>query len=353
MTVRLSSSLTELPRYVPGQTVPGAIKLASNETPYPPLPYVLTRILASAQNVNRYPDTASSELCERLAMKYGVNPEQVVAGCGSVSLCGQLVRASVDADTEVIYAWRSFEAYPIVAALSGARSVQVPLVDQVHDLDAMAAAITDRTRLIFVCNPNNPTGTLVSAGALAAFLDRVPPHVLVALDEAYIEFVRDPAAPDAMSLVAKYPNLVVLRTFSKAYGLAGLRVGYAIAANPDVASALRQTQVPFVVSQIAQDAAIASLDPEAETQLLARVDELVGERSRVRAAMLALGYDVPPTEANFFWLPLGDRALEWAAHCAERKLIVRPFAGHGVRITISSADENDRLLEAARELVAG
>ncbi len=173
------------------------------------------------------------------------------------------------------------------------------------------------------------------------------------MDEAYIEFVRDPSGPDALSLLARYPNLIVLRTFSKAYGLAGLRVGYAIAADPAVASALRQTQLPFVVTQVAQDAAIASLEPEAEVQLLARVEDLVQERTRVCSAMLDLGYEVPPTEANFFWLPLGDRALEWAAECAARKVIVRPFAGHGVRITIGSPEENDRLLEAARELIVG
>jgi len=350
MTVRLRPVLASLPAYTPGRTVPGAIKLASNETPYPPLPHVLARIAESARTINRYPDTSARALTEALAAKYGVDAGQVAVGCGSVSLCTQLVQAVADAGDEVLYAWRSFEAYPIITAVSGAVSVRVPLLDQVHDLDTMAERITDRTRLIFVCNPNNPTGTAVTREALRAFLARVPADVVVALDEAYREFVTDPDVPDGLGLLAEYPNLVVLRTFSKAYGLAGLRVGYAVAADPALASALRQTQVAFAVTQIAQDAALASLEPAAEPQLLERVAELVGERLRVRAELLAIGYAVPRSEANFVWLPLGARTTEWAVGAEERKLIVRPFAGDGVRITIGTVSENDALLEAAAEL---
>jgi histidinol-phosphate aminotransferase len=350
VTVRFSASLSELPQYVPGRTVPGAIKLASNETPYPPLPHVVDRILTSAQSINRYPDTLSVELTERLAAKFGVGADQVAVGCGSVSLCGQLVRATTDPGDEVVYAWRSFEAYPIMAALNGGTSVRVPLDGYVHDLPAMAAAIGDRTRLVFVCNPNNPTGTVVTRAALSRFLQAVPPEVLVVLDEAYHEFVRDPEVADGMELLAEHPNLVVLRTFSKAYGLAGLRIGYAVAADPAVITGLLRTSVPFVVTQIGQDAALASLEPPAERQLLARVDELVDERVRVQAELRSLGYEVPASEANFVWLPLGAATTEWSAQCAARKLIVRPFAGDGVRVTVGSPDENDRLLEAAAEL---
>jgi histidinol-phosphate aminotransferase len=350
MPVRLSPSLAELPRYLPGKTVAGAIKLASNETPYPPLPHVLARILESAQTINRYPDTSSLALVSRLAERLGVSPDHVAVGCGSVSLCAQLARATAGAGDEVLFAWRSFEMYPVVGPLVGTNSVRVPLRDYTHDLTAMADQISDRTRLIFICNPNNPTGTVVHRAELLAFLARVPSDVLVVLDEAYFEFVRDPEVADGMTLLADHPNLVVLRTFSKAYGLAGLRVGYAVASDPAVIDALRSTQVPFVVSQIAQDAALASLEPVAESQLMARVEELVGERARVRARLRELGYEVPPSEANFVWLPLGEASLDWAQACADRKLIVRPFAGDGVRITVSSAEENDRLLEAAREL---
>ncbi len=268
-----------------------------------------------------------------------------------MSLCGQLARATSDPGTEVVFAWRSFELYPIVSVLGGATPVLVPLTAaHTHDLDAMAAAITERTRLIFVCTPNNPTGTVVTRADLLAFLDRVPADVMVVVDEAYIEFVRDPAVADGVELLAEHPNVVVLRTFSKAYGLAGLRVGYAISADPAVTAALQKTQPPFVVSQVAQDAALASLDPEAERELHDRVDQVVAERTRVRDALLGYGYEVPPSGANFVWLQLGERTSDWAARAADRKVIVRPFAGSGVRITVSNRDENDRLLEVAQEL---
>ena len=349
MTLR--PMLATLPAYVPGRTVPGAIKLASNETPYPPLPSVLARIAEAAADANRYPDNASVELTEALAAKYGVDVDQVRVGCGSVSLCTQLVQSVADADEEVIYAWRSFEAYPIIAAVSGASSIQVPLTGgHVHDLPSMAERITGKTRLIFVCNPNNPTGTAVGRDELVRFLRAVPADVVVALDEAYREFVTDPDVPDGLTLLAELPNLVVLRTFSKAYGLAGLRVGYAIAADPAVAAALRQTQVPFAVTSIAQAAALASLEPAAEKELLERVAAIAAERDRVLAGLRQLGYDVPPSQANFVWLPLGDATVDWAAGCEQRKVIVRPFAGAGARVTIGTPEENDRFLAAAGEL---
>ena len=216
---------------------------------------------------------------------------QVRVGCGSVSLCTQLVQAVADADDEVMYAWRSFEAYPIITAVSGASAIQVPLTaGHVHDLDAMLERITGKTRLVFVCNPNNPTGTAVRRDELLRFLRGVPSDVVVALDEAYREFVRDPEVPDGLTLLDEFPNLIVLRTFSKAYGLAGLRVGYAVAADPALAAALGQTQVPFAVTTIGQQAALASLEPQAEAELLARVDGIVGERARVlrRAARARL-----------------------------------------------------------------
>jgi histidinol-phosphate aminotransferase len=350
VTVRLRPALTALPAYVPGRTVPGAVKLASNENPYPPLTHVIERIEASAAGMNRYPDTNSTAVVEALAAKYGVGTEHVTVGCGSVSLCTQLVQAVADADDEVLYAWRSFEAYPIITAVSGASGIQVPLRDHVHDLEAMAAGVTGKTRVVFVCNPNNPTGTAVQRDELLAFLRSVPEQVVVALDEAYREFVRDPGVPDGLTLLDAHPNLVVLRTFSKAYGLAGLRVGYAIASDPAVAAALRQTQVPFAVTTVAQDAALASLEPEAEHQLRERVDAIVAERARVHAELRAIGYPIPPSQANFVWFPLGDATLDWANGCEQRGVIVRPFAGSGARVTVGTAEENDRLLAAAAEL---
>jgi histidinol-phosphate aminotransferase len=356
MTVRLRPVLASLPAYVPGRSAPGAIKLASNENPYGPLPHVLDRILAAAGASNRYPDTNATELMYALADRYGVAPERVALGCGSVSLCQQLVLASAGTGDEVLFGWRSFEAYPIVTLIGGATPVQVPLAEQTHDLAAMAEAITDRTRLIFVCNPNNPTGTAVPGDALTEFLDRVPPDLLVVLDEAYREFVTDHAVLDGLSLLDRHPNLIVLRTFSKAYGLAGLRVGYGIAADPAVITAVRQTQTPFAITGVAQAAALASLEEVAEKQLAERVDELVAERRRVLAELRALGYPVPDSQANFVWLPEGPAAdggvdaLAFAAGCEQRGLLVRAFAGSGVRITVSTAAENDRLLQAARDL---
>ena len=319
--------------------------------PYPPLPSVLARIAEAAAGVNRYPDNFSTELTGVLAARCGVPAEQVRVGCGSVSLCTQLVQAVADADEEVVFAWRSFEAYPIIAAVSGASAVQVPLTEgHVHDLDAMLERVTGKTRLIFVCNPNNPTGTAVTREALVRFLRGVPADVTVALDEAYREFVSDPDVPDGLDLLAEFPNVVVLRTFSKAYGLAGLRVGYAVAGDPALARAMAQTQVPFAVTTLAQQAALASLEPAAETELFARVGAIVAERARVHARLLGLGYPVPDSQANFVWLPLGDATTAFATGCEDRGVVVRPFAGHGARVTIGTAEENDRFLAAAAAL---
>jgi len=247
----------------------------------------------------------------------------------------------------VVFAWRSFEAYPIITHVVGARSVRVPLdADHRHDLDAMADAITDRTRLIFVCNPNNPTGTAVRRAELERFLDRVPGDVLVVLDEAYREFVRDVEVPDGVEFYRERPNVCVLRTFSKAYGLAGLRVGFAIAHEP-VAAALRKTAVPFGVSQLAQDAAVASL--RAEDELLGRVGSLVCERKRVVEALRGQGWTVPQTEANFVWLRLGERTVAFAGVCERAGVVVRPFPGEGVRVTIGETEANDIFLKVTEE----
>ena len=350
MSVRLRPALQTLPSYVPGRNVPGAIKLASNETPYSALPHVVERLADAALRANRYPDNFCGHLTAALAAKHAVDVGQVAVGVGSVAVCQQLVQIAADPADEVLYAWRSFEAYPIIVSVAGVGHGRVPLRDHLHDLPAMAASITDRTRLIFVCNPNNPTGTAVPGDELLAFLDAVPPDILVVLDEAYREFVTDPAVTDGLTLLSGYQNLIVLRTFSKAYGLAGLRVGYGVAADPAVTTALKQVQLPFAVTQVAQEAALASLEPIAEKQLLERVDEIVAERIRVREALLDLGYDVPPTETNFVWLPLGERTASWADAMAQRHVIVRPFVGDGARVTVGTAEENDRFLQAAAEL---
>ncbi len=348
--VTVRPALATLPAYVPGRTVPGAIKLASNETTYPLLPAVAQRVAEVLGSVNRYPDLGSVALGTRLAARLDVDVDQLAVGCGSVALCQQVVQVMAGPDDEVLYPWRTFEAYPILTTVAGAHSVQVPLrPDQSFDLGALAAAVTPRTRVMFVCSPNNPTGTAVRRAELETLLDRVPSRVLVVLDEAYREFVTDADVPDGMAYLDR-ANVLVLRTFSKAYGLAGLRVGYGVAADPAVARALRQVQIPFAVSTVAQEAALACLEPEAEQQLMQRVTEVVAERSRVYDRLLALGYPVVASQANFVWIPLGAATTEWAHGCEEHGVIVRAFAGAGVRITVGTAAENDTLLKAAAAL---
>ncbi|MEV7427134.1 histidinol-phosphate transaminase [Streptomyces sp. NPDC091212] len=346
---KLRAELDGVPTYKPGRPAasggPLAYKLSSNENPYPPLPGVMEQAVSAAGVFNRYPDMACTGLMNELADRFGVPVSHLATGTGSVGVAQQLLQATAGPGDEVVYPWRSFEAYPIITQISGATSVKVPLTaGETHDLDAMAGAITERTRLIFVCNPNNPTGTVVRRAELERFLDRVPSDVLVVLDEAYREFIRDAEVPDGVEIYRDRPNVAVLRTFSKAYGLAGLRIGFAIAHEP-VAAALRKTAVPFGVSQIAQEAAIASL--RAEDELMGRVGSLVGERARVYGGLVDQGWTVPETQANFVWLRLGERTLDFAAACEAAGVVVRPFAGEGVRVTIGECEANDLFLRAA------
>lgn len=351
MSPDVRSDLGSIPSYVAGASVPGSVKLASNEITEGPLPSVAAAIADATAAANRYPDITAGALVERLARFLDVAPENVTAGCGSVALCQQLVQAVCAPGDEVIFGWRSFEAYPILTRIAHAVPVQVPnRTDGALDLDAIAAAVTDRTRLIFVCTPNNPTGPAVSAGDLTAFLDRIPERVTVALDEAYVEYVRSEDPADGIALATSRPNVVSLRTFSKAYGLAGVRVGYMVGPT-DLVVPTAKMVLPFSVSSLAQSAAIACLD--AGDELRARTDTVVAERSRVREALTGMGYAVPESQANFVWLPLGGDAAAFDAHCREHLVIVRCFAGDGVRVSIGAPAENDRFLAAARGFVTG
>jgi histidinol-phosphate aminotransferase len=347
MSATIRADLATLPAYVPGRTVRGAVKLSSNEVALPPPPAMLEAISRAAGEANRYPDMSVSGLTQRLAERHAVGVENVAVGCGSVLLCQQLVQVSCGAPGDaVLFAWRSFETYPIVTRVGRADPIAVPLdAEHRHDPEAMLAAITPRTRLVFVCNPNNPTGTALRRDELLELLDHVPPDVLVALDEAYHEFVTDDRVPDGLDLLAERSNLVVLRTFSKAYRLAGLRVGYAVGA-PHVIEALRKVYPAFSVNSLAQAGALAALDCLPE--LLASCADIATERERVHRALTGAGYPVPPSQANFVWLPLAERAAEFAAHCERAGVIVRPFAGDGVRVTVALPEENDRFLAAAR-----
>jgi histidinol-phosphate aminotransferase len=346
---RFRSILDQFIPYKPGGRVERpdgrAFKLSSNESPYGPLPSVVQVITEASADVNRYPDNGAVALTEAIARRYGIPPTHIAVGCGSVGVTQQLLQAVAEPGGEVLYAWRSFEAYPRLVQLAGAAELLVPLQDETHHLPAMAAAITPRTRVIFVCNPNNPTGTVVHRAELEDFLDRVPPDCLVVLDEAYAEYVRDPDVPDGLELYCDRPNLAVLRTFSKAYGLAGLRVGFLVGHEP-VAEAARKTLLPFAVNTIAQAAAIASL--AAEPELLARVGQVVKERARVRDELLAQGWSVPPTEANFVWLRLNEDTEDFAASCARDGIGIRPFAGEGARVSVGDEEDNEAFLAAAR-----
>lgn len=343
-------AIANIPAYVPGKP-PAAregvttYKLSSNENPNAPLPGVLEAATKAAETMNRYPDMGCTALYAALSERLGVPTARLAAGTGSVAVLYHLLQAFCETGDEVVYAWRSFEAYPIAVAVTGATSVQVPLGPGArHDLEAMAAAITDRTKVVIVCTPNNPTGPAVTRAELDAFLEKVPPRVVVVVDEAYREFVRSEDPVDAVERYGDRPNVVVMRTFAKAYGLAGFRVGYAVAPEP-IAAAVRACALPFGVSSIAQAAAIASLEREAE--LLERVEGIVAERTRVIEALRGQGWDVPAAEGNFVWLALGDRTGEFATAAEEAGIMVRPFAGEGARVSIGEPAGNDVFLEVA------
>jgi histidinol-phosphate aminotransferase len=346
---RLRPTLQQLGTYVPGRR-PAAgqdlSRLASNETPFPLLPEVVAAVSAALADSNRYPDPGVVRLTEALAAKHGVSTDRIAVGCGSVQLVQELVEITCDAGDEVLFAWRSFEAYPTLATVAGAVPVTVPLREAHLDLPAMAAAVTDRTRLVLLCSPNNPTGPALRSADVQEFLSAVPGHVLVVLDEAYAEFVDDPEAVDGTTMLDAFPNLLVLRTFSKAYGLAGLRVGYAIAGSPEVAGALRQVHLPFAVSVAAQAAALASL--EAEGALLAQVAQVVAMREPLRQQLLEIGWDVPPTQGNFVWLPTGADSVRVSQVFEDHDVLVRCFAGDGLRITVGTEVDNARVVAAAR-----
>lgn len=328
-------------------------KLSSNENPLGPVPEV-ARVLAEFDAVHRYPDPLSTALRTALAGQLGVDAEDIVTGAGSLGALNQILKtfAGVNADgvqDEVIYAWRSFEAYPILVGIMGARSVQVPnLPNGAHDLDAMAAAVTDCTRLILVCTPNNPTGPAVTESQIRSFLAKVPATVPVVIDEAYFEFCAASSIPEGeepplngLDIYRDYPNVIILRTFSKAQGLAGLRVGYSIS-HPQITRHLRVAATPFAVSALAERAAVASI--EHQEAVMARVRHIVAERERVTARLRELGYEFPGTYANFVWLPLGERTGDFVDLMNRNALSVRAFGSEGVRVSIGEVEANDRFL---------
>lgn len=348
-SVRLRPEIVALPAYAQGKAASAdAYKLSSNENPFDPLPGVV-QAMQGATDFNRYPDASARALREALAERFGVGIDEVHIGSGSVALVSQLLLAAAGPGDEVVYAWRSFEAYPSLVTVSGATSVTVPnRPDCRHDLPAMAAAITDRTRVVIVCTPNNPTSTIVTAEEFDAFMAEVPRDLLVILDEAYVEFVTDPRAVNGRTLLHRYPNLVILRTFSKAYGLAGLRVGYAIGP-ANILNAARSTAIPLSVTAVASVAALASL--EAEPELLTRVAQLAERRDAAWRALGVQGWNIPQPQGNFLWLPTGMQTTEVAEKLAAAGLVVRPFPPDGIRVSIGEEEAVEILLRITAEIV--
>ncbi len=350
MIGRPRPAVQSLPAYRPGKDaaqaeeehgITQAIKLASNENPWGPVASVIAAIEKAAPNINRYADHRATELRSRIADWVQVPADHVTVGCGSAGILQELLLSYVDPGDEVLYPWRSFEVYPVYTRLVGGIEVTVPLVDGHFDLDAVATAATERTKLVILSNPNNPTGTARPMSEIGALLDRVPDDTIVVLDEAYREFMSPELGDPITDLLPNHPNLIVLRTFSKAQGLAALRVGYGIAA-PELIETVDKTLFPFAVNGLAQAAAMASID--AHTEIAERVSLIIEERGRVSAALTAAGWTLPEAQANFVYLDLGARTEDVYLDLERQGVVTRPFADEGIRVTIGTPEQNDRFL---------
>jgi histidinol-phosphate aminotransferase len=353
--------ILDLEPYQPGKPVEelerelglsGSVKLASNENPLGPSPKAVAALQKAIGNIHRYPDGASFLLRSKLADRLGVEEAQLVFGAGADEILELLAKVLLGPGDECVFAWPSFAMYPIVVKGMGASAVPVPLDrDLAHDLPAMARAVTDRTRLVFVCNPNNPTGTSVGAAAFDAFVESLPEAVVLAIDEAYVDFARRRDFPDAMRWLGRRPGTIVMRTFSKIFGLAGLRVGYG-AADPDLAGYLNRARHPFNVNRLAEVAAAAALDDRDFVERVTRLNsDGVDYLSR---ELRALGVEVWPTDANFV---LAQPGSDVAERLLREGVIVRPLAGFGmpdhVRISVGLPEENERLIKALRRIREG
>ncbi|MXY09408.1 MAG: histidinol-phosphate transaminase [Acidimicrobiaceae bacterium] len=356
---RVRPAVDALPAYKPGKAaeqaerehnIAEAIKLASNENPYPPPAAVVEAVAAACRGGNIYCDHRATAVREALADRLRLAVEQVTVGAGSVALLYQLATAYIDPGDEAVTPWISFEAYPISVQTMGGTLVRVPLTaDHAFDLDAVTAAVTERTKLVLLATPNNPTGTAVSTAAVSRLLESVPGHVVVLVDEAYREFA-DPALGDPVAeLLPRFDNVAVARTFSKAYGLASLRVGY-VMAHPEVVSAIDKCLIPFNVNGLAQAAALAALSDGATGEAQANIDTIKTERGRLAAALTADGWVIPDAQANFVWMQLGDRTDEVCIALEQRGVVVRPFSGVGVRVTVGTPAQNDRFLSTLAEV---
>ena len=362
MSVRdlVKPHIRDLAPYKPGKPmeelerelgITDSIKLASNENPLGPSPKAVAAIREAADQIHRYPDGASFKLRSKLAGRLGVGEDQLVFGTGCDEVIELIAKTFIGPGDEVVFPWPSFAMYPIVVGGMGGTSVPVPLQDDLdHDLDAMADAVTDKTRVVMVCNPNNPTGVSFGQAAFDRFVARLPEDVILAIDEAYFEFVRRDDYPDTTALLAERPATIVLRTFSKIYGIAGVRIGYGIT-SPDVASYLERARHPFNVNLLAEAAAVAALDDEAHLNETLRLNASGGDY--LRAELGKLGIETWPTDSNFVLARTGADVYE---ALLSQGVIIRPMGGFGlddfVRISIGLPEENERLIKAIAELRA-
>ena len=363
MSVSFIERLQRIPLYSAGadsadaaaQEAASVAMLASNESPFPPVQEVVEAVQRAAGEVNRYPDPGARALRRALSERYDHPVSGIAVGNGSCEILLAAADALLEPWGEVVFAWPSFSMYPHLSAATDAKERKVPLADgYVHDLDAIASRINEQTRLVLVCNPNNPTGTYVTADAIGAFLERVPPGVLVILDEAYIEFVTAEDPDSSLDLLRRFKNLVVLRTFSKAYGLAGLRVGFALGSE-EFRAAVDRVRQPFAVNRLAQAAATEAL--RHQDDVVRRVEWNTVERLWMEEELRALGLSVADSQANFCWVSLGDRAEpDVVAALTRAGVAVRPGGGLGgaghLRVTYGTRAENERFVEAMRDALA-
>jgi histidinol-phosphate aminotransferase len=364
MTVTFADKLARIPHYEPGTSLddakaraetPDAIKLASNESPFPPHPAVIDAIARAAADINRYPDPEARALRRAIADHHETEPGRIAVSNGSCEILLAAALALCESGDEILFAWPSFSIYPYLAPLCGAREIRVELTDDyVHDLDAMLEEVTAATQLLIVCNPNNPTGTHIPAARIADFVESVPDRTTIILDEAYVEYQTDDDPDTTLDQLGKHPNVVLLRTFSKVHGLAGLRVGYALC-SPQFRAAVDAVRQPFSVNALAQAAATEAV--RHQDDVADRVEKNVMERVLVEDQLREMGFETAESQANFSWIDLGDLdEAEVVESLAKAGVAVRPGTALGgpghLRVTYGTHAENERFLAAMRELSA-
>lgn len=358
MPLKIHPDIASLVPYVPGKPIeelqrelglPRAIKLASNENPIGPSPKALAVLQDTALTLNRYPDGGAYWLRGALAERWKVAPEQVILGNGSDEILGLLARTFLAPGDEAVMADQTFVIYKMEVTAAHGVSILVPLKDGRHDLPSMARAVTDRTRLLFVCNPNNPTGTMVSAAEVDRLMAAVPDHVVVVFDEAYYEYVRSEEFPDSVAFVKQGRHAIVLRTFSKIYGLAGLRIGYGIT-TPAITSYLNRVRPPFNANSLAQRAALAALSDEEHVAKSRALNQT--EMERVRAGLVSLGFSPLPSETNFLYFDAGQDGRRMFEALLREGIIVRHIEGPMLRVTIGLPEENQAFLAALKKVLA-